>query len=325
MTGSIATNLHEGGRSEILADYLFSGWGTITPVRRQDDHGIDLYGGLAERQGHRSIVTDYYVVQVKSTTDPWVFVGEDSVRWLVDYPIPIFLSCVNKKEGILAIYHVTSRFYASVLDKMPPRLELVPDTCDAGEFVEWKDGEKFSLSAPILRVTLPDLLDEEKLTQFRKVFTHWVRLDRENIDLLRFGLLRFRMPPSYTVNEVPSSGIGELGNSVPSDECLRRGVHTLAESVECIGGQLGRRGDRRGALLAALLADHVQKRHAHLFVDAQRHVGRLTGELAMIVADGLNRVLDRSVAYRYEGFDQVTKALDADPLVNGFLNEGQPA
>ena len=71
MSGSIASNFHEGSRSEILADYLFSGWGTITPVRRQDDHGIDLYGGLAERKGQRSIITDYYVEQSveKSGTD----------------------------------------------------------------------------------------------------------------------------------------------------------------------------------------------------------------------------------------------------------------
>lgn len=41
MTGAIAANPHEGSRSEILADYLFASWGTVTPVRRQDD--VDLY------------------------------------------------------------------------------------------------------------------------------------------------------------------------------------------------------------------------------------------------------------------------------------------
>ena len=46
--GSIAPNLHEGSRSEILADYLFSSWGTVTPVRRQDDYGVDLSCTLVE-------------------------------------------------------------------------------------------------------------------------------------------------------------------------------------------------------------------------------------------------------------------------------------
>lgn len=46
MVGAISPNLHEGSRSEILADYLFSTWGTVTPVRRQDDFGIDLFARL---------------------------------------------------------------------------------------------------------------------------------------------------------------------------------------------------------------------------------------------------------------------------------------
>lgn len=69
-TGVVAANPHEGSRSEILADYLFSGWGTVTPVRRQDDFGVDLYCTLTDRIGKRAVVTDYFTVQVKSTNDP---------------------------------------------------------------------------------------------------------------------------------------------------------------------------------------------------------------------------------------------------------------
>jgi len=70
MPGAFAANLHEGSRSEILADYLFSTWGTVTPVRLQDDYGVDLYCTLSDRVGHRAVVSDYFLVQVKSTTDP---------------------------------------------------------------------------------------------------------------------------------------------------------------------------------------------------------------------------------------------------------------
>ena len=41
MVGAVARNLHTGSRSEILANYLFSGWGTVSPVRRQDDYGME--------------------------------------------------------------------------------------------------------------------------------------------------------------------------------------------------------------------------------------------------------------------------------------------
>ena len=73
MTGAYAPNPHEGSRSEILADYLFSSWGTVTPVRRQDDYGVDLYCTLSDRIGQRAVVRDYFVVQVKSGNDAWMF------------------------------------------------------------------------------------------------------------------------------------------------------------------------------------------------------------------------------------------------------------
>src|ERR1700757_1666050 len=78
--GSIAANFHEGSRSEILADYLFSSWGTVSPVRRQDDYGIDLYCTLSDRVGQRAVVRDYFVVQVKSGAEPWIFGHQESVK-----------------------------------------------------------------------------------------------------------------------------------------------------------------------------------------------------------------------------------------------------
>jgi hypothetical protein len=108
----VAANPHEGSRSEVLANYLFSGWGTVTPVRRQDDFGIDLYCTLTDQLRKRAIVTDYFVVQVKSADDRWCwrFDSPDSVKWLVEYPQPLFLAWVDKKGGILRVYHVTPRF-----------------------------------------------------------------------------------------------------------------------------------------------------------------------------------------------------------------------
>jgi hypothetical protein len=73
--GSIAPSLHEGSRSEILADYLFSSWGTVTPVRQQDDYGLDLSCTLVEMVGRRARVRDYFAAQVKSTESPWVFIA----------------------------------------------------------------------------------------------------------------------------------------------------------------------------------------------------------------------------------------------------------
>lgn len=319
MTGSVAANPHEGSRSEILADYLFSTWGTVSPVRRQDDYGVDLYCTLTERIGKRARVRDYFAAQVKSTEDPWVFNDRESVRWLVEHPIPLFLCTISKRKGRLRVYHVFPRFYAWAMGTLPNRLELNPGKGRNGEFVQWENGSSFSLSAPIIEAGLGDLLDAHRMKELRDIFAYWVRLDRENCDLVRQGLLRFRMPVPYRVNELPTTGIGELGNAVPELVFLARGILRLAEAIECIGGQLGQRGDRAFALEAALLLDRIQKEHANVFEGDNRWRNRVPGLLGQIVNQGLNGALGNS-AYLYAGLDAVETTLASDPLIKKYLD-----
>ncbi len=54
MVGAIAANLHEGSRSEYLAQYVFASFGTAMAVPHQEDSGIDLYYTLTERVGQRA-------------------------------------------------------------------------------------------------------------------------------------------------------------------------------------------------------------------------------------------------------------------------------
>jgi hypothetical protein len=322
MPGAFAANLHEGSRSEILADYLFSTWGTVTPVRLQDDYGVDLYCTLSDRVGHRAVVSGSFVVQVKSTTDPWTLGDKTAVEWLVKYPTPLFLACVDKKNAILRVYHVTPRFYVRAMGKLPNRLVLKPGQEIDGKFIEWQNGEEFSLSAPIIQATIADLISAEKLDALEKVFKFWVQIDRENCDLARQGLLRFRMPPSYRVNQRPDGFVGEIGYAAPEAEFLDRGILTTAEGAECIGGQLARLGDLGGALRAALLVDHLRKNHDHLFKDLPRWSRvRLPGDLGMIICEGLNKALSEEgdSNYLYRGIEEIEKALDSNPLVKQFL------
>src|SRR2546423_7520370 len=85
MVGAIAANLHEGSRSEYLAQYVFASFGTAVSVPHHEDSGIDLYCTLTERIGSRAWPRAYFSVQVKSTMDSWVLDGNDSVRWLVEH------------------------------------------------------------------------------------------------------------------------------------------------------------------------------------------------------------------------------------------------
>jgi hypothetical protein len=324
MPGTYAVNLKEGSRSEILADYLFSQCGAVTPVRRQDDIGVDLYCTLPDRVGALGVVRDYFTVQVKSGTGPWEFKGLDSVRWLVEYPTPLFLACIEKKSGSVSVYHLMPRFHVSAQGRLPSRLELRPEDTEAGEFVQWETGESFSLSAPIIRATLGDLLDEEKMQALRELFSYWVGSDRENGDVVRQGLLRFRMPPSYRTNQLPNTGIAELGYLVLEKRFLNRGILRLAESTECIGGQLLRLGDTSGALRAALLVRHLCEMYPDVFKDQPRWNGTIPGEIRLLFPR-LNEALREQAGpnYIYRGIDEIGKALDNNPIVKTLLTSGE--
>jgi hypothetical protein len=111
---------------------------------------------------------------VKSTTDPWVLGDEQSVRWLIEHPTPLFLACVDKTSGVLRVYHVTPRFYVWAMGGLPARLELRPEDTEDGRFVSWEPGrgDSFSLSAPILRVAIADLVNGGTLERLRQVLAH---------------------------------------------------------------------------------------------------------------------------------------------------------
>jgi hypothetical protein len=156
MTGGPAAGFHEGSRSEILADYLFSAWGTVTPVRRQSDYGLDLYCTLTDTVGRRMRVREYFSVQVKSGDDAWTFNGPASVKWLVDHPLPLFLSTVNKKGGVVRVYHTIPRFQIWALGALPSRVVLTPGGGHNGQFDPCAGLPICSLSAPILEVTRGD-------------------------------------------------------------------------------------------------------------------------------------------------------------------------
>jgi hypothetical protein len=205
-TGATAAGFHEGSRSEILADYLFSAWGTVTPVRRQSDYGLDLYCTLTEKIGQLARVREYFSVQVKSEDHAiWRFDDADSVKWLVEHPLPLFLCRVNKKAGVVRVYHTIARFQIWSLGRLPGSVELIPGDGHNGEFDPCAGLPTCSLSAPILEISLADLTDDGRMEQLRAVFEYWVALDRDNCELVRAGLLRFRRPSSYETNKMAST------------------------------------------------------------------------------------------------------------------------
>lgn len=320
MPGATAPNLKEGARSEILADYLFSGWGTVTPVRWQDDHGIDLHCTLTERVGrNRAFVCEYFSVQVKSTSNPWVLRSRDEIKWLIEHPTPLYLAVVDKAACMLSIYKTSARFLVAFWD-LPASLTLKPSAGDQGRCPQYQNPSEFELSAPILRVTLQDLTNKEKLEELRKVFKYWVAVDRENCTFRRMGLLRLREPHAYRTNEVPNAGITEQGMVKPTPAQMRAAVRTLVEAVDCVGHQMFADGDREAGVLAALLLRHLRTARRAQFVGDLRWNPESASGFETTLMFALNEELMPGEQPQYvgESFDKVAKQIALTELFARF-------
>jgi hypothetical protein len=233
--GSIATNLHEGSRSEYLAQYVFSSFGTAVPVPHQEDTGLDIYCTLLERDGPRAWPRAYYSVQVKSTMEPWTFASPESVRWIIEHPLPIFLCIVLKAEARILIYPTTPRFAAWILPLHKHHLELIPGTETRAQPIEtsWEEGSSFELKAPILNFTIQEALDNDFRARLAAVLKLWIDNDMENIFRIKCGNHHFRTPYEYETNCADVKGASEFGGPF-SEQSVQRAKAVLKELLSHI-------------------------------------------------------------------------------------------
>jgi hypothetical protein len=299
--GSLATNCHEGTRSEYLAQYIFSSFGTSIPVPHQEDSGIDLYCSLLERVGQRAWPVRYFAVQVKSTDDPWEFTSADSVRWFVQFPLPLFFCVVTKKEARLRIYHTSPRFYVWSSPSPIEACTLIPGNGHSGQCTQWDERAAFSLSAPILNFTIAEALDEDLQKLVKSVLEYWISVDECNLYQVRTGLLQFGMPSCYVTNQVPTqAGTVIQGKGKAQSTELGLAIYRLADQLEWVTEQLFNSGDLAGALRGALLFRHLfpgaaPPRWAYLFNTITHQLG--LNDRGYLLA-GIDEI-DRSLAEKF--------------------------
>jgi hypothetical protein len=163
--------------------------------------------------------------------DPWIFNGPESVRWLVEHPLPIFLCIVNKTDARLLIYHTTPRFAAWILPFHKDHLELIPGTETRSRTIHtsWDEGSCFQLKAPILDFTIQDALNEGFRARIKTVLKRWIDNDMENIFRIRCGNHHFRVPYEYETNRTDvSGGENEFGGPF-SEPSVERAKEVVAE------------------------------------------------------------------------------------------------
>jgi hypothetical protein len=251
MTGSISPNLHEGSRSEYLAQYVFSSFGTAIPVPHQEDSGLDIYCTLLERDGKRAWPRAHYSVQVKSGMSPWVFGSPESVRWIIEHPLPIFLCIVQKSEARIIIYHTSPRFAVWALQTRPNRLELIPGIETKANTVDWITGDTFNLKAPILNFTIQKLRDDGFLAEVAEVLKFWIEYDVENLFRIKSGIPYFRVPGDYETNTTNFKGWAGQGGLFRA-ESLALAQNRLKELLGHIATHYFRENDIVNAAIYAM-------------------------------------------------------------------------
>lgn len=296
MVGSVAANLHDGSRSEYLAQYIFASFGTSVAVPHQEDSGIDLYCTLTERVGQRAWPRAYYSVQVKSSMDPWVLQSEESIRWLIEHPLPLLLCIVDKAAASIRVYQTSPRFYVWAILRRPSRLELVPGTQAEGECTQWTGSTTFSLSAPILQASVEDLLHDELHARAKEVLGFWIGVDLENLFRMRAGVHSFTMPGDYRTNDTKCRGwVTQFITHAPS---LDHAIARLKEPLAWLASQLHRRKDIRGAIRCALVLRYLFPQD----LQGGTHNAHLHNEI--------NRLMRSDPSYLYSGSDALDRLID---------------
>jgi hypothetical protein len=258
--GSIAFNFHEGSRSEYLAQFVFSSFGTAIPVPHQEDTGLDIYCTLLERDGRRAWPRAYYSVQVKSTTDPWVFEGTDSVRWFIEHPMPIFPCIVLKAEARVLVYHTTPRFATWTMPSLPERLVLEFGTKTQAQTATWDWIGPCKLEAPVLNFTIKPILDDDFRAQVKNVLKFWIDFDVDNLVRIKNGIQQFVVPADCETNKTKDTARTMQGVWRFRDETFQLAKDRLRElmwhiTTHCYNN--GMDGDIVSAMIYAMALRHL--------------------------------------------------------------------
>lgn len=299
---------HDGSRSEYLAAYVFSSFGTASAIPHQEDHGFDLYCTLADRHGRVAWADKPFSVQVKSTYDPWEFKNRQSVEWFIRHPLPLVLCVVDKDRNHLSLYQTTPKFYYWTINQpLPEHLKLIPqrDLVD-GTCKCWQDPGDADLSAPIVEFTVDRLNDDAFFHDIANVLDEWLTLDYENLFQIIAGVRQWTSPHAYKTNQPfskTSRGTVILSGHVNTSDELQMVITRLRHSIGWIMEESARLGDMKGAVRAALLLRH--------FCRGQQP------DYVAVFCHGLDRTLGvTDPPYVFHGLDTIAADID-NKLHNG--------
>jgi hypothetical protein len=190
--GVTARNTRQGFRSEYIARYIFSAFGTAVEVSQGNDIGLDILCNLTSFNGLLIFYKSSYGVQVKSNEDDFVYTGKQATTWLSMLEYPLLLASVDKKSGRIKIYSTwnLNRFLLSLHtndeNSFPDQIKFI--TSDDDQLGDPELNGNIPVGKPILDFEFSDIDDPEKYDAYYKVLDEWLEFDNRNYSLRRAGV-----------------------------------------------------------------------------------------------------------------------------------------
>lgn len=215
MAGIIPTIGRQGNRLEYLAHYILSKLGAASSVPRPEDIGIDFYCTLGEAGSVGMTMNTSFAVQLKAGKKREFILGGSTnggkwrdyeLKWFFELETPLLLGVPDEENKRLDLYTTSvSRFvlnnerlpYELVMEAPniensigplhPPEDGVIVNT---NKDIGVSDGKRwtYNLGPPIVRCSINDLDDPNKVECFTKRIKEAVYTERLNAIYQQLGL-----------------------------------------------------------------------------------------------------------------------------------------
>lgn len=252
-------NFREGDRSELLADYLLSGIGITTPIRRQDDTGFDFYCSISDQEKGVLTFGFPFIIQIKSKAGKNIIsYGTDiekdweshQVEWLFRNELPLFFGIVNKSTQSIEIYDCSAFYFSKSNRILPAKVEFIPradksdfNNIDKPEEIQipnWtndlSNGKiyKVDMGHPIITLQNSDFDDDTNVKKKKDLLRQAISIQSSNLNFFRLRLPYLNWIVNNKTNDSLIEGWSYFifGNTVSQTEFV---TNMTAEALISIG------------------------------------------------------------------------------------------
>lgn len=205
-------NFRQGDRSELLADYLLSGIGITTPIRRQDDTGFDFYCSISDQEKGVLTFGFPYIIQIKSKTSNNIITygtenqkewASHQVEWLFRNELPLLFGLVDKATQSIEIYDCSSFYFSRINSKLPALIQFIPRAGDdiqdirrpeEKDIPNWSRDDsigksyKVDIGNPIITLCNNDFDDNETIKSKKKLLREAISIQSITINFSKLKL-----------------------------------------------------------------------------------------------------------------------------------------